>query len=164
MVGPTASTPSQPPPPDPSVQVGPSAQAGAPAQAGPSAEAAAVEGVFSAHRQNWHQHSLHQQLVATRDELAAMKRLIEELPEIFERSFAQRMEPLLAHRERLVHETQQLRHDLVQLQLERQPLSLPMLEPPKPRRPRLTTALQHAFGLARPRGVGRRSGLSQLPR
>jgi hypothetical protein len=146
MVGPTASTPSQPPPP------------------GPSAETAAVEGVFSAHRPNWRQQSLHQQLVATREELAAMKQLIEELPEIFERSFAQRLEPLLAHRERLVHETQQLRRDLVQLQLERQPLCLPMLEPPKARRPGLTRALQHAFGLARPSGAGRRSGLSQLSR
>jgi hypothetical protein len=137
MVGPTASNPSQPPSPRSS------------AQAGSSAEGSEVEGVFSAHRNNWRQHSLHQQLVATRDELAAMKRLIEELPEIFERSFALRMEPLVAHRERLLHEIQQLRHDLVQLQHERQPLSLPMMEPPQSRRPRLARALQHAFGLAR---------------
>jgi hypothetical protein len=137
MVGPTASNPSQPPPPRSS------------AQAGPTAEGAEVEGVFSAHRDNWRQHSLQQQLVATRDELAAMKRLIQELPEIFERSFSLRMEPLVAHRERLLRETQQLRHDLVQLQHERQPLSLPMMEPPQSRRPRLARALQHAFGLAR---------------
>lgn len=107
------------------------------------------EGVFSVHQERWRQQSLEQQLAATHEELAAMKHLIEELPEIFERRFALRMEPLLAHRERLLNETQQLRHDLLQLQAQRLPLSLPVL-PPEPRQqPRLSRALKHAFGLRR---------------
>ena len=105
------------------------------------------EGVFSAHQQRWRQQSLEQQLAATREELAAMKQLMDELPGIFERRFALRMEPLLAHRERLLSETRQLRHDLVQLQGQRVPLNLPLLPPAPERQPRLSRALRHAFGL-----------------
>jgi uncharacterized protein (DUF3084 family) len=107
------------------------------------------EGVFSAHQERWQQQSLEQQLAATREELAAMKQLLDELPGIFERRFAQRMEPLLAHRERLLSETQQLRQELAQLQGPPGPLSLPALPPVQRRQPRLGRALQHAFGLRR---------------
>ncbi|MFM8660403.1 MAG: hypothetical protein ACKOCI_03495 [Cyanobium sp.] len=107
------------------------------------------EGVFSAHQEHWRQQSLEQQLAATREELAAMKQLMDELPGIFERRFALRMEPLLAHRERLLSETRQLRHDLVQLQGERAPLNRPMLPPVPQPQPRLSKALRHAFGLRR---------------
>jgi len=78
-----------------------------------------------------------------------MKQLIEELPEIFERRFALRMEPLLAHRERLLGEIHDLRHNLLQLQAEHQPLTLPVLPPVRPRQDRLGRALKHAFGLRR---------------
>jgi hypothetical protein len=89
-------------------------------------------------------------LAATREELAAMKQLIEELPDIFERRFALRLEPLLAHRERLRHENEQLRHELLQLHGQRPPLSLPVLPPgPIRQQPRLARALQHAFGWRR---------------
>jgi hypothetical protein len=108
------------------------------------------EGIFAAHQESWRKQSLEQQLAATREELAAMKQLIEELPEIFERRFALRLEPLLAHRERLRSETEKLRHDLLQLQGQRLPLSLPVLPPVQRRQqPRLARALQHAFGLRR---------------
>jgi hypothetical protein len=117
-------------------------------QPSPPADAGG-EGVFSAHQQRWRQQSLEQQLTATREELAAMKQLMDELPGIFERRFALRMEPLLAHRERLLSETRQLRHDLVQLQGQPAPLNLPMLPPVPQRQPRLSRALRHAFGLRR---------------
>ena len=78
-----------------------------------------------------------------------MKQLMDELPGIFERRFALRMEPLLAHRERLLSETRQLRHDLVQLQGQWAPLNLPMLPPVPQRQPRQSRALRHAFGLRR---------------
>jgi hypothetical protein len=108
------------------------------------------EGVFAAHQESWRKQSLEQQLAATREELAAMKQLIEELPEIFEHRFALRLEPLLAHRDRLQSESEQLRHDLLQVQGQRLPLSLPVLPPAKHRQqPRLARALQHAFGLRR---------------
>jgi hypothetical protein len=108
------------------------------------------EGIFSAHQECWRKQSLEQQLAATREELAAMKQLIEELPDIFERRFALRLEPLLAHRERLRHENEQLRHELLQLHGQRPPLSLPVLPPgPIRQQPRLARALQHAFGWRR---------------
>ena len=79
-----------------------------------------------------------------------MKQLIEDLPGIFERRFALRLEPLLAHRERLLNETEQLRHDLAQLQGQRLTLSLPALPQGQRRQqPRLARALKHAFGLRR---------------
>ncbi|MFM7286194.1 MAG: hypothetical protein ACKO3F_09975 [Cyanobium sp.] len=107
------------------------------------------ESVFSAHQQRWRQQSLEQLLAATREELAAMKQLMDVLPGIFERRFALRMEPLLAHRERLLSETRQLRHDLVQLQGQSAPLNLLMLPAVPQRQPRLSRALRHAFGLRR---------------
>jgi hypothetical protein len=108
------------------------------------------EGVFTDHQETWRQQSLEQQLEATREELAAMQQLIEDLPDLFERRFALRLEPLLAHRERLQNETQQLRHDLLQLQSQRLPVSLPLLPPaPQRQQPRLARALKHAFGLPR---------------
>jgi hypothetical protein len=124
----TANTPNPPPPPRQPI----------------SSE---EEGVFSAHEERWRQQSLDKHLAATREELAAMKELIAQLPEIFEQRFALRMEPLLAHRERLVAETQQLRHDLLHLQAHQQPANLPVLPPAQPRQPRLVKALRHAFGL-----------------
>jgi hypothetical protein len=134
MGGQTDQTPYPPPPPWPPDGTG-------------------SEGVFSTHQEIWRQQSLEQQLAATQDELAAMKQLIEELPEIFERRFALRLEPLLAHRERLYRETQRLRHDLLELQTQRAPLSLPVLPPQqqlqRPAQLRLTRALRHAFGLRR---------------
>jgi hypothetical protein len=132
MAGHMAETPNQPPPSLPPIGT-------------------EEEGVFAAHQESWRQQSLEQQLASTREELAAMKQLIEELPEIFERRFALRLEPLLAHREQLHSETQQLRQDLLQLQGQRPTLRLPLVQPPVERRrqPRLARALRHAFGLRR---------------
>jgi hypothetical protein len=107
------------------------------------------EGIFGDHQQSWRQQSLEQQLTATREELAAMKQLIEQLPEIFEGRFVLRMEPLLAHRERLLSETQQLRHELLQLQAEGLPVNLLPLPPVQRRQHRLGRALKHAFSLRR---------------
>jgi hypothetical protein len=112
-------------------------------------ESSGEEEILGAHQRSWRQQSLEQQLAATREELAAMKQLIEDLPEIFERRFALRMEPLLAHRERLFGEIRELRHHLLQLQAEHPPLSLPGLPPAQPRQAGLGRALKHAFGLRR---------------
>ena len=132
MGGKPARPPDPPPPPGPPIG---------------SEEGSGEDEILGAHQQNWREQSLEQQLAATREELAAMKQLIEELPEIFERRFALRMEPLLAHRERLLSEIRDLRHDLLQLQAEHPPLTLPVLPPAQPRQAGLGKALKHAFGL-----------------
>ncbi len=60
--------------------------------------------------------SLQRELAATREELEAMRALLDQLPEIFESRFASRMDPLLAERQRLVGETENLRQHLLELQ------------------------------------------------
>ena len=103
----------------------PAAEPERPAQ--PSAEALAL------------QQRLQQELEEARAELAAMHELLEEIPQIFERKFQQRLRPIL-------EDNANLRTQLQQLQgapeLGRQPQL-----PPARRQPRIRKALRHAFGL-----------------
>lgn len=72
--------------------------------------------VLDSHQESWRRESLQRELAATREELAAMRALLEELPAIFEGRFASRLEPLLGQRQRLQAETAQLREQLLALQ------------------------------------------------
>ena len=85
---------------------------------------------------------LQQELEAARAELAAMHELLEEIPQIFERKFQQRLQPIL-------QDNANLRQQLMQLQgapeLGRQPQL-----PPARQTPRIRKALRHAFGLPSP--------------
>jgi hypothetical protein len=102
------------------------------------------EAVFAVHHQAWRQESLERELHATREELEAMRRLLEELPEIFERRFASRIEPLLTERERLAGETDRLRQVLKELK----PASaLPALPAGQSSGSGLGGVLRHAFGM-----------------
>lgn len=89
---------------------------------------------------------LEQELAAAHAELAAMENLLEQVSEIFEGKFRQRLQPLL-------NENTNLRRQLQQLQARSEPgpppLLLPAAQPPRHRR-----GLRHAFGLplARPQG------------
>lgn len=86
-----------------------------------------------------HQQRLEQELAAARAELAAMHELLEDIPQIFERKFQQRLQPILAENSNLRHQLQQLQGGPElgrQLQL-----------PPARRTPRIRKALRHAFGL-----------------
>ncbi|MDI9405365.1 MAG: hypothetical protein QM522_01550 [Chitinophagaceae bacterium] len=105
--------------------------------------------MFASHRQAWRQDSLEREISATREEIQAMRTLLDELPGIFESRFATRLEPLLSERNRLTGETEQLRQTLQELQplATRACLPPPQPQPPTPRQGRIGGALRHAFGL-----------------
>ncbi|MCT0224312.1 hypothetical protein [Synechococcus sp. CS-1328] len=63
-------------------------------------------------QQAWQQQMLERELASTRAELEAMQELLQELPEIFERKFQQRLQPLLAHQQRLLSENEGLRSQM----------------------------------------------------
>ena len=86
-----------------------------------------------------HQQRLKQELDEARAELAAMQALLEEIPQIFERKFQQRLQPIL-------EDNANLRSQLQQLQGAPEPGRQPQL-PPARRSPRIRKALRHAFGL-----------------
>ena len=91
---------------------------------------------------------LEEELERTRAELAAMQELLEDVPQIFERKFQQRLQPLL-------EENAQLRRQLQQLQAAWMAGQAPMLPPARPRRRlQLGKALRHAFGLPPAGGDG----------
>ena len=56
-----------------------------------------------------------QQLSEARERLAEMEELLRDLPEIFERKFQQRLQPLLERHDRLLEDNQQLRQQMRQL-------------------------------------------------
>lgn len=56
-----------------------------------------------------------QQLGEARQRLAEMEELLRDLPEIFERKFQQRLQPLLERHDRLLEDNQQLRQQMRQL-------------------------------------------------
>ncbi len=63
-------------------------------------------------QQLWQQQMLERELASTRAELEAMQELLQELPEIFERKFQQRLKPLLDHQQRLLSENEGLRSQM----------------------------------------------------
>jgi len=77
-------------------------------------------------------------------EITSLNALLEDIPEIFERKFQQRLQPLLA-------ENQALRHHLRQLQASPTNFKaaelLPPVKPSRADRPRLSQVIRHAFGL-----------------
>ena len=94
------------------------------------------------------QQQLEQELAAARAELAAMHELLEEIPQIFEHKFQQRIQPIL-------EDNASLRTQLLQLQ--GTPASGRQLQLPPARTtpPRIRKALRHAFGL---QGTGPNGG------
>jgi hypothetical protein len=56
-----------------------------------------------------------QQLADARQRLADMEDLLRDLPEIFERKFQQRLQPLVERHDRLLEDNQQLRQQMRQL-------------------------------------------------
>ena len=60
-------------------------------------------------------HSLELELEAARAEVAALHEMLEDLPEIFERKFRQRVQGLIEEQQRLLHDNQMLRERLYAL-------------------------------------------------
>jgi len=83
---------------------------------------------------------LERDLLEARTELSALHRLIEEIPQIFERKFQDRLQPVLA-------DNAMLRSQLRQLQAGPEPAGAPALPPAARRSRRIRRALRHAFGL-----------------
>ena len=93
---------------------------------------------------------MERELATALAEITSLNALLEDIPEIFERKFQQRLEPLLA-------ENQALRHQVLQLQTSpthfRAAGRLPPAKPSRAERPRLGQVIRHAFGLnVLPRG------------
>ncbi|MEX1324186.1 MAG: hypothetical protein AB1Z21_08380 [Synechococcaceae cyanobacterium] len=110
------------------------------------------ESVLSAHQQTWKRESLQQELAACRQELASMRALLDDLPQIFESKFENRLQPLLEQKQRLLEGNQGLREQLSRLQPGGKPIAgslmpAPVPAPPASRRDRWTSSLRHAFGL-----------------
>ncbi len=81
---------------------------------------------------------LEQELAASRDEAEALHQMLEDLPEIFERKFRQRLQAVLEHQQHLLADNQALRDRLF------------ALGPAAPvERPRLPPANEERWGLGR---------------
>lgn len=93
---------------------------------------------------------LERELDASRDETEALHQMLEDLPEIFERKFRQRLQPVLEHQQRLIAENQTLREGLLALSAARtaEPPQLPPVTD-TPVRLSLTTRLRAFLGRVR---------------
>jgi hypothetical protein len=124
--------PSVPPPPPPPTRAG-----------------AAGGAFFHWNQPNWRQEQLEQELRDAREELEAVQALLKELPQIFERKFQSRLQPILGEQERLIQENCDLRQQVLQLQPgARAPQ--PMLSPvPEPGRMGLRSTLRRVLPWSR---------------
>ena len=88
--------------------------------------------------------AVERELATALAEITILNELLEDIPEIFERKFQQRLQPLLA-------ENQALRHQVLQLQSSPTNLKaaelLPPVKPSRAERPRLSQVIRHALGL-----------------
>jgi hypothetical protein len=88
--------------------------------------------------------AVERELATALAELTSLNELLEDIPEIFERKFQQRLEPLLA-------ENQALRHQVLQLQTShndyRAAELLPQVKASPRDRPQFGQVIRHAFGL-----------------
>jgi len=100
------------------------------------------------------------ELAAARDEATALHEMLEDLPEIFERKFRQRLQSILEQQQRLLADNQSLREQLYSLApaapgVETRPsrLLLPSSQPslpPLPKRNSLGETLRKVMRLGRP--------------
>jgi len=88
--------------------------------------------------------AVERELATALAEITSLNELLEDIPEIFERKFQQRLQPLLA-------ENQALRHQVLQLQSSptnsKAAELLPAVKPGRGQRPRFGQVIRHAFGL-----------------
>jgi hypothetical protein len=88
--------------------------------------------------------AVERELATALAEITSLNELLEDIPEIFERKFQQRLLPLLA-------ENQALRHQVLQLQSSPTEFKAAELLPPvrqsRGQRPRFGQVIRHAFGL-----------------
>ena len=88
--------------------------------------------------------AVERELETALSEITSLNALLEDIPEIFERKFQQRLQPLLA-------ENQALRHQVLQQQTSptdsRAAELLPPIKPNRGQRPRFGQVIRHAFGL-----------------
>lgn len=75
-----------------------------------------AQAVFNWTQQSGREQQLHKELQAARDELEAMQALLSDLPEIFERKFQSRLEPILEQQHRLLEDNAALRQQLLQIE------------------------------------------------
>ena len=88
--------------------------------------------------------AVERELATALAEITSLNELLEDIPEIFERKFQQRLQPLLA-------ENHALRHQVLQLETSRSNLRqaelLPQAHPSRRERPGFGKVIRHAFGL-----------------
>ena len=100
---------------------------------------------------------LQRERIQLEEDVMALHRLLEELPEIYEGKFRQRLQPLLEQRDWLLRENGWLRAVLQPAASEETTTgkARPRLLPALPSRPRLRQGLQALLQLARPAGAAR---------
>lgn len=119
----------------------------------PAGESEPADPLFSPHQQTWKRDSLLRELAACREELASMRALLNDLPQIFEGKFETRLQPLLEQKQRLLEGNRDLREQLSQLQPAAEAVAgqlMPAANPPVAptnRRQAWGRGLRHAFGL-----------------
>jgi hypothetical protein len=88
--------------------------------------------------------AVERELATALAEITSLNELLEDIPEIFERKFQQRLQPLLT-------ENQALRHQVLELKTSpthfRAAELLPPVKPSHGQRPRFGQVIRHAFGL-----------------
>ncbi len=106
-------------------------------------------------------HQLERELAAAQEELRALHEMLEDLPEIFERKFQQRLATVMEHQKHLLADNQALRERLYSLNpaeadpaASNRPLLLPTVAPSSG----WGQALRRALRLDRLSGNGARSG------
>ena len=77
-------------------------------------------------------------------EITSLNALLEDIPEIFERKFLQRLQPLLTENQALRHQVRQLQSSPTNVKAAE---LLPPVKPSRADRPRLSQVIRHAFGL-----------------
>ena len=113
---------------NPAAEVPPGAPAEAPLEAPNFRELRAVE----------------RELETALAEITSLNALLEDIPEIFERKFQQRLQPLLAENQTLRHQVRQLQAGPTDFKAAELP---PPVKPSREERPRFGQVIRHAFGL-----------------
>jgi hypothetical protein len=88
--------------------------------------------------------AVERELATALAEITSLNELLEDIPEIFERKFQQRLQPLLTENQALRHQVRQLQSSPTDFKAAE---LLPPVKPNRAERPRLSQVIRHAFGL-----------------
>ena len=149
--------------PDPALERAPAEATRTPPSATPPPEAPAGPGSLAITTTGPDPRALEMELAAAREEIRALHEMLEDLPEIFERKFQQRLATVLEHQKHLLADNQALRNRLYGSSDGDGPgsgqgRSQPALVPTVNRKPGWGQALRRALRLGGPQKFSRHDG------